>query len=171
MLCDIKKVKIQGEQWTIFIGLLNNKPYEIFGGLSKYVDIQNKYKTGKIVKNGKVEGITTYNLIVGEEDDLMIIKDIANVFENANYGAFTRTISLSLRHGVPVQFIMEQLQKDKHSDITSFSKVIGRVLKQYISDGTFSNAEKICPSCNANNSLIYQEGCLRCTSCSYSRCS
>jgi ribonucleoside-diphosphate reductase alpha chain len=168
--CDIKKVKIQGEQWTIFIGLLKNKPYEIFGGLSKYVDIQNKYKTGKIVKNGKVEGITTYNLIVGEDDDCMVIKDIANVFENANYGAFTRTISLSLRHGVPVQFIMEQMQKDKHSDITSFSKVIGRVLKQYISDGTISNSEKICPSCNANNSLIYQEGCLRCTSCPYSRC-
>ena len=44
--CEIKKAKIQGEQWTIFVGLFNNKPYEIFGGLSKYVDIPNKYKMG-----------------------------------------------------------------------------------------------------------------------------
>ncbi|HEY5267787.1 MAG TPA: LAGLIDADG family homing endonuclease, partial [Candidatus Saccharimonadales bacterium] len=78
--CDIKKAKIQGEQWTIFVGLLNGKPYEIFGGLSKYVDIPNKFKMGKIIKNGKVEDITTYNLILGEGDDQMLIKDIANVF-------------------------------------------------------------------------------------------
>ena len=46
--CDIKKAKIKGEQWTMFIGLLNGQPYEAFGGLSKYVDIPNKHKTGQI---------------------------------------------------------------------------------------------------------------------------
>jgi ribonucleoside-diphosphate reductase alpha chain len=170
--CDIKKVKINGEAWTMFAGLLCGKPYEMFGGLSKYIDIPNKYKTGKIVKNGKINGISTYNLVVGEGEDEMTIKDIANVFENANYGAFTRTISLSLRHGVPVQFIVEQLQKDKHSDITSFSKVIARTLKQYIEDGTVSGSEKKCPQCNTENSLVYQEGCLMCKigGCGYSKC-
>ncbi len=169
--CDIKKVKIQGEQWTIFVGLFGGKPYEIFGGLSKYVDIPNKYKSGKIVKNGKVEGITTYNLIVGEDDDEMTIKDIANVFENKNYGSFTRLLSLSLRHGAPLQYVVEQLIKDKHSEMTSFSKVISRVLKSYIKDGTKSTSEKICPSCQTENSLIYQEGCLSCKNCLYSKCS
>jgi ribonucleoside-diphosphate reductase alpha chain len=142
----------------------------VFGGLSKYVDIPNKHKTGQIQKNGKVDGISTYNLIIGENDDQMIIKDIANVFENANFGAFSRTISLSLRHGVPVQYIVEQLQKDKYSDITSFSKVMGRVLKSYIQDGVKSSAEKVCPSCKQENTLVYQEGCLRCTGCQYSKC-
>ena len=168
--CEIKKVKIQGEQWTIFVGLFNSKPYEVFGGLSKYVDIPNKYKMGKIVKNGKVEDISTYNLIVGEDDDQMLIKDIANVFENANFGAFTRTISLALRHGTPVQYVVEQLQKDKHSDITSFSKVIARVLKNYIVDGTKSTAERKCPSCSKENSFAYQEKCLTCTNCGWSKC-
>jgi ribonucleoside-diphosphate reductase alpha chain len=168
--CEIKKAKIQGEQWTIFVGLLNGKPYEVFGGLSKYVDIPNKLKMGKIVKNGKVEDITTYNLIVGEGDDQLFIKDIANVFENGNFGAFTRTISLALRHGTPVQYVVEQLQKDKHSDITSFSKVIARVLKNYIVDGTKSTAERKCPSCNKENSFAYQEKCLTCTNCGWSKC-
>jgi len=169
--CDIKKAKINGEGWTIFVGLLNGKPYEIFGGLSKYIDIPNKFKMGKLSKNGKVDDLTIYNLILGEGDDQMTVKDIANVFENGNFGAFTRTISLALRHGTPVQFVVEQLQKDKHSDITSFSKVIARVLKNYIVDGTTSTAQRKCPACNKENSFAYQENCLTCMSCQYSKCS
>jgi ribonucleoside-diphosphate reductase alpha chain len=171
LICDIKKVKVQGEGWTIFVGLLNNKPYEIFGGLSKHIDIPNRCKIGKLIKNGKVDGLSTYNLVVGEVDDQMIIKDIVNVFENANFGSFTRTISLALRHGTPVQYVVEQLQKDKHSDMTSFSKVVARVLKSYIRDGTKSTDDKTCTVCKKENSIIYQEGCLVCSSCGYSRCS
>ena len=169
LLCEIKKVKVQGEAWTIFVGMLGNKPYEVFGGLSKYVDIPNKYKNGKIVKNGKVNGVATYNLIVGEADDQMIIKDIVSVFENPNFGTLTRTISLALRHGTPVQYIVEQLQKDKHSDMTSFSKVIARVLKSYIKDGTQAS-DRVCASCQKEGSIVYQEGCLLCTACGASKC-
>lgn len=170
LVCDIKKAKIQGEQWTIFVGRLNGQPYEVFGGLSKYVDIPNKFKTGKIVKNGKVEDITTYNLTIGEGEDQMTIKDIANVFENATFGTFTRTISLALRHGTPAQYVVEQLLKDKHSDMTSFSKVMARVLKSYIEDGTKSSSDKVCPTCKKENSIVYQEGCLICFSCGFSKC-
>lgn len=169
--CEIKKVKIQGEAWTIFVGLLNNKPYEVFGGLSKYVDIPNKYKNGKICKNGKdPEGNTSYNLIIGEGDDQMILKDIANIFENKNFGALTRMLSLSIRHGIPVQFIVEQLQKDKSSDMTSFSKVMARVLKTYIKNGTKSMINKQCPVCKCEDSVVYQEGCTLCLSCGWSKC-
>ena len=167
--CDIQKVKVQGEQWTMFVGLLNGKPYEIFGGLSKYLDLPNKYKAGKIIKNGKVNGLSTYNLSVGENDDAMLVKDIANVFENKSYGSFTRLLSLSLRHGTPLQYVVEQLSKDKHSDLTSFSKVISRVLKSYIKDGTISTSDKVCPTCKENG-LVYESGCLSCKSCGYSRC-
>jgi ribonucleoside-diphosphate reductase alpha chain len=168
--CEIKKVKIQGEQWTIFVGTLNGKPYEVFGGLSKYVDIPNKYKTGKILKNGKIDGITAYNVTVGEGDDQMMIKHIANAFENKNYGAFTRTISLALRHGAPTQYVAEQLLKDLDSDMTSFAKVIARVLKSFIKDGTKSSMEKKCPDCGQEGTLIYQEHCLKCNNCTFSKC-
>lgn len=169
--CDIKKARVGKEGWTMFIGLLNGKPYEVFGGLSKYIDIPNKYKTGKIVKNGKDEdGLSTYNLVVGEGDDEMIVKDVSNVFENKNYGAFTRTISLAMRHGTPIQFIVEQLSKDKYSDMTSFSTVMARVLKSYIKDGVKSSSEKKCPNCGEVGTLIYESGCLSCKSCLWSRC-
>lgn len=171
LTCHIKKSKIDGEAWTIFVGLLNNKPYEVFGGLSKFIDIPNKYKMGKIIKNGKnSEGVTAYNLVIGEGDDQMIIKDIANIFENKNYGAFTRTLSLAIRHGTPIQFVVEQLTKDKYSEMTSFSRVIARVLKSYIKDGTTAS-EKKCPACGAENSIIYEEGCMKCSACKqFSKC-
>lgn len=168
--CDIKKAKIHGEAWTLFVGLLNGRPYEIFGGLSKFVDIPNKLKTGKIVKGKKIDGVAVYNLILGEGEDEMIIKDIVSVFENTTNGAFTRAISLALRHGVPIQYLCEQLLKDKHSDMTSFTKVISRVLKSYIKDGTKVSSQQKCESCGEEGTLIYKEGCLTCT-CGYSKCS
>jgi ribonucleotide reductase alpha subunit len=172
--CDIKKVKIQNEVWTIVVGLLNNKPYEIFGGLSKYIDVANKYKTGKIIKKGKNNnGDAIYNLIVNDSDGgvVVIISDIANVFENKNYGDFTRILSLSLRHGTPIQYVVEQLQKNKSSDMTSFSKVMARVLKSYIKDGTKSMSDKYCHECKSVDSIIYQEGCILCKNCGFTKCS
>lgn len=171
LVCDIKKAKVNGEAWTIFVGLLNGNVYEIFGGLSKYIDIPNKYKTGKIIKNGKTaEGITSYNLSVGEGDDQMIIKDIANLFENKTNEAFTRLISLNLRHGTPIKFIVDQISKDQYAEITSFSKVIARTLKPYITEHIKPTSDKKCPQCNLSGTFIYQEGCLSCSSCGYSKC-
>ena len=75
-------------------------------------------------------------MILGTGEDELIVKDIVSVFANPNHTAFTRTISLSLRHGVPVQFIVEQLMKDREADLFSFSRVLARCLKKYIADGT-----------------------------------
>jgi ribonucleoside-diphosphate reductase alpha chain len=168
--CHIVQANVKGEKWTILVGLLDGRPYEVMGGLSKYVEIPRKHKTGKLVKNGKRDGVSTYNLHFGEGEDAGIVKDIVNTFENANFGAFTRLLSTSLRHGTPVQFIVEQLGKDKDSDMFSFSRVIARVLKSHIADGTKVTSEKECPSCH-QDALRYQEGCVTCTSCGFSKCS
>lgn len=167
--CDIKKSKIDGGDWTIFVGMLNGRPYEVFGGASKHIDIPRKYKVGKLVKNGRnSEGITAYNLVVGEGDEELVIRDVASMFENRNYGAFTRTISLAIRHGAPIQFIAEQLSKDKYSEMTSFSKVIARVLKSYIKDGSAYSG--VCSSCSSKDTLVYHEGCILCKNCGWSKC-
>jgi ribonucleoside-diphosphate reductase alpha chain len=173
--CDIHRVNIRNgeevESWVVLIGMLDGKPYEVFCGIAENIEIPRKYKTGFIIKNGKRDGITTYNLEVpvgGDEDDNLVFKDIVNLFNNPTQGAFTRTISLSLRHEVPIHYVVEQLQKDKNSDIFSYARVIARVLKGYIKDGTKS-VGKGCPSCNAAD-LVYQEGCLSCKNCGYGKC-
>ena len=165
--CHVNQVKIKGEAWTILVGLLDGRPYEVFGGLSKFIEIPKKYKDGILLKNGKKDGITTYNLICGEGDDQFIIKDVVSTFENTTQGAFTRIISLSLRHGAPVNFVVDQLLKDQHSDITSFSKVIARVLKKYIAEGTSSTIK--CEQCDSTN-VVFEQGCSKCLDCLNSRC-
>jgi ribonucleoside-diphosphate reductase alpha chain len=170
--CDIHHATIQGEKWTIFVGLLGKAPYEVIGGLAKYVSIPKRVKSGKIVKvNGAVVP-ARYDLHYDYEnpEEETVIKDIGNVFENSVQETFTRTISLSLRHGVPVQYIVEQLQKDngKDSDLFSFNKGMARVLKKYIVDGTKAS-QKTCEFCGGTE-LIYKEGCVSCMSCQWSKC-
>ena len=165
--CDIHRVNVKGQAYLVLVGLLGNKPYEVFAGLSEHVEVPRKAKKGILVKNGKKDGIATYNLRIPlADDDVVVFKDVVSLFENSLYGAFTRTISLALRHGVSPQFLVDQLKKDKHSDITSFSACIARVMKNYIQDGTISTEK--CPQCGGQ--LSYQQGCVGCTSCSFSKC-
>ena len=91
------------------------------------------------------------------------------VFDNPNHAGFTRTISLALRHGAAINYVVEQLQKDKDANLFSFSKVVARVLKKYIKDGT-KPAKAACENCGAEDTLTYQEGCVMCTACGSSKC-
>lgn len=173
LLCDIYHSTVQGEKWTIFVSKMENRPYEIMGGLAKYVNIPRRVKSGKVVKHNGEINPARYDLhydFSGDPEDETVIKDLGNVFENPIHSAFTRTLSLSLRHGVPVQFIVEQLNKgsEKDSDLFSFSKVTARVLKSYIKDGT-STSQKKCTECGSDQ-LSYQSGCTLCLSCGYSKC-
>ena len=168
--CDIHQVNIRGENWTILVGLLSERPYEIMGGLSKYVDIGKKTNSGVIIKNPRKTVNSRYDLKIGYNGDGFLIKDIVTVFDNPNYGSLTRMISMSLRHGVPINYIVEQLQKDKDADLFSFSRVISRVLKKYIKDGTKASSGVFDTACCDNPNIVYQEGCATCLNCGYSKC-
>ena len=170
--CEIHQANIKGEGWTILVGLLNGSPYEIFGGLSEYVEIPKKYSNGLIRKRSRKTVASKYDLTVGNNGDEFVIKDIVKVFDNPNHTAFTRTMSLALRHGAPVQYVVEQLQKDRDADLFSFSKVTSRCLKKYIVDGTKpGNGLIICNCKNQDHcNVVYQEGCVTCLTCGYAKC-
>ena len=167
LTCDIHRMSVKGEKWTIFIGLLDGKPYEIMGGLSHYIEIPKKYNSGKLSKISRKSG-SRYDLIFGEEDDETIIRDVAKVFDNPNQEILTRMVSLSLRHGAGVSFIVEQLKKDKDSDMFSFNKCLARSLKKYIKDGTKASSNR-CEACSSKN-LVYEDGCARCLDCGFTAC-
>ena len=171
--CDIHRANVRNgentDSWLVLVGLNEGKPYEVFCGIPENIEIPKRYKSGTLVKNGKRDGVATYNLLVPVGDDEnLVFKDVVNLFDNPTQGAFSRTVSLALRHEVPLHYVVEQLQKDKNSDMFSFARVIARVLKGYIKDGTKST-EKGCPECG-NSELVYQEGCLSCKACGFSKC-
>jgi ribonucleoside-diphosphate reductase alpha chain len=168
--CEIHRANISGEAWIIFVGIKDGIPFEIFGGLSELVEIPRKYKEGRIRKRVRKTVESKYDLVLDRDDDELVINDIVRVFANPNHTAFTRTISLSLRHNVPVQFIVEQLLKDKDADLFSFSKVIARCLKKYIADGTKVSNGVIDTACCDNPNIVYQEGCATCLNCGFAKC-
>lgn len=167
--CDIHRPTISGEKWVCLVGLVDGKPYEVFTGLSNKITLPKKYQSGKIVKNSKKSSRSTYDLILGDDDDPIVINDLITVFDNPNNAMITRLISLALRHGSGIKYVVEQLLKDDAADFTSFSKVVARTLKKYINDGEKVTSDKICPECKSE-SLIYKEGCIVCTTCGYSKC-
>ena len=136
-----------------------------------------RFTTGSLTKNGKnKDGVATYNLNIilnsaskDMESDELVLKDVVSLFNNPEHGALTRVVSMSLRHGVPIQYVVEQLKKDKHSDLFSFSTIMARVLKNYIKDGTKVTIEKTCVDCGGTN-LQYQQGCVVCLDCGNSKC-
>jgi ribonucleoside-diphosphate reductase alpha chain len=155
---DIYVVSVKNEKFCIAIGLQNGQPYEIFGGHLNGLGIKSNYKKGKIIKVKKAQ----YAL---EFDDIYI-EDFSKQFTPTEQILFRMT-STSLRHGVPIQFVVDQLQKATQ-DITSMGAAAARCLKKYIKNGE-SVHNQSCPSCG--NGLIYLEGCVTCSSCNYSRCS
>ena len=127
-----------------------------------------KYSKGLLIKNERKTTNSRYDLKFGENGGEIVVKDIVKVFDNPNHSAFTRMISLSLRHGAKINFLVEQLMKDRDSDMFSFAKCIARVLKKYIANGDKVNGSS-CPDCKKD--LIYVDGCESCDECGYSKCS
>ena len=166
--CNIHHTTIQGEKWIIVVGLMGGKPYEVMGGLSNLIEIPRDKAEGILVKNPRKTVNSIYDLKVGKNGDTVVIKDLVKVFDNANHSAFTRIISLGLRHGANIQYVVEQLQKDRDSDMFSFAKCVARVLKGYIPDGQTAT-EKTCGECETEG-LVYVEGCITCNNCGFAKC-
>jgi ribonucleoside-diphosphate reductase alpha chain len=154
--CIVHKTKSKGKEWLVIVGLLNDKPYEVFTIENKY-NIQYSEIKGTIIKVKKGQ----YDLSLENE---IYIEDFAKDLPDTE-NLLTRMISTALRHGSNIQFIVEQLNKSE-GDVTSFGKATSRILKLYIEDNKVSN--DTCPECGAT--LIYQNGCKICNQCGYSKC-
>jgi len=155
---DIYHIKAKAEPYTILVGLLDRKPYEVFCIPNI---LCSGYKTGFLKK--KSRGV--YNLTCTLDNEFSIVNDITKSMSDEQQ-AITRLISTSLRHGADIKFIVEQLLKTD-GELNSFTKAIARTLKQYIPDGTTSTAT--CLDCGSK-AIVYEEGCQKCKECGSSKC-
>ncbi len=151
---------IKGEQYVVMVGLLNKRPYEVFCFIKNGINLSKTIKTGYIHKIKK----SCYNLL--DDDNNIIIEDITNYFKAPIEEFATRLISTALRHGAEMKFIVEQLNKTDGL-IQDYSKVIARTLKKYIEDEDINNTT--CPECKSTE-LRYEDGCLVCKQCGFSKC-
>ena len=158
--CDIHHTIVHGNPWVVIVGKFEGQPYEVFAGKAKKVQVPKKYTEGTIVKEKQGE----YYLIFNDEMKL----DIIDCFENFEQQAMTRLLSMSLRHGVPLPYIVAQLDKAEGSKITDLNKAIMRILKKYMKDEDVKMLK--CDQCG-ESSLVFESGCFQCKSCGQSKCS
>lgn len=164
--CDIHHVKIKGESWVIIVGKIDGRPYEIFGGKASKIELGRDITKGTLTKKKFATVPNRYTL----ETEMIKINDILSVFDNPDNGSMTRMLSLALRHGARPNYIVEQLQKDKNSNFASFTKVVARVIKEYIEDGQAASVENTACDTKDSCDIVYQEGCATCLQCGWAKC-
>jgi len=158
------------ESWIAFVGLINNKPYEIFTGKADDFYLPPFVKKGWVIKNKENEDDTRYDFQYEDKQGYKTtIEGLSRSFDE-EYWNYAKLISGILRHGMPLPYavdLISNLRLDSDS-INTWKNGVVRALKKFIPEGTIAPEAK-CSKCGAA-SLIYTEGCLKCTNCGESKC-
>jgi ribonucleoside-diphosphate reductase alpha chain len=170
---DVVRFQNSKEKWIAFIGLIDEKPYEVFTGLADDEDgilIPRWVNRGVIIKNKVEDGSTRYDFqYKNTRGYKTTIEGLSHKF-NPEFWNYAKLISSTLRHGMPIDKIVDlinSLQLDSES-INTWKNGVVRALKRYVADGTKAKGQA-CDNCESEN-LIYQEGCLTCKDCGSSKC-
>ncbi|MCM1028253.1 MAG: adenosylcobalamin-dependent ribonucleoside-diphosphate reductase [Pseudoflavonifractor sp.] len=170
---DVVRFQNNKEKWIAFVGLVDGKPYEIFTGLADDEDgifCPKSVSHGKIIKAVDDKGNKRYDFqFINKRGYKTTIEGLSDKF-NPEYWNYAKLISGVLRYGMPIDQVLKLvggLELDSQS-INSWKMGVERALKKYLPNGTKATGQK-CPNCGSE-SLVYQEGCLICTSCGASRC-
>lgn len=152
---DFYTIKYKGEQFTVVVGLMENKPYEIFA-YQNNIELNLKDHKGKIIKvsNNHYKYVSEY----------LTIKNLLLQFNNVEEKTATLYPSQLLRHGVEIKYIIKTMKK-VDGNIASFTAAICRVLAKYTAKEV---TKETCPECGEK--LIMEQGCCKCPSCGFSRC-
>ncbi len=168
---EIIQFNNESEKWIAVVGLLDGRPYEVFTGAAKEsFSILSHVQKGWVIKEKAADGKSRYDFQYEDSYGYKTtIEGLSRTF-NEEYWNYAKLISGVLRHGMPLNFVVDMVD-DLHlsgETLNTWKKGVVRALKKFIPDGT-KPAENICPSCN-EPSLVYEEGCLNCKSCGHSKC-
>ena len=168
---DIVRFKNGKEDWIAFVGKQDDRPYEIFTGKIEEdaMYIPKTIKCGNIIKVTEANGTKRYDFQYQDRYGYInTIGGISRLFDE-EFWNYAKLISGVLRYGMPIDKVV-QLVDGLHLDsetINTWKNGVERALKQYIKDGTRGKGR--CPQCGQEN-MAYQNGCLTCMACGYSKC-
>ncbi len=172
--CDVHHFMNKGDWWVGFVGLIDGRPYEVFTGPNSVLQLPKNIESGKIRKTKQPE-VNSYDFLYTDGVDNEII-GLNSVFDRSTHDV-SKTFSAILRHGMPLPYVITLIES-LHLDgdlINTWKNGFKRMIKKYVPDGTVikSSRPATCPQSeeDAQCNLVYQEGCLICTTCGNSKCS
>lgn len=159
------------EKWVAVVGLYQGHPYEIFTGKEEGFYAPRWVTKGWVIKNRTEDGNSRYDFQFADKEGYKTtMEGLSRMFE-IEYWNYAKLISGILRHGMPLTNVVDLVSKlSFNSDsINTWKAGVERALKKFIPDGT-KPTKAHCPQCDHPDGLIYQEGCLTCKNCGYSKC-
>ncbi|MBI9055039.1 MAG: adenosylcobalamin-dependent ribonucleoside-diphosphate reductase [Bacteroidales bacterium] len=170
---EIIRFNNNDEKWIAFVGIKDDRPYEIFTGIAdeEMYPIPKSISTGKILKVKDKDGNSRYDFQYtdkyGYENTL---GGLSHMFDK-EFWNYAKLISGVLRHRMPIPGVVNLVQSLRldNETINTWKNGVERALKKYIPDGTKPKTGTKCTECSSE-SVVYQEGCLICQDCGYSKC-
>lgn len=160
LTCDVYHPSINGQKYIVMVGILNDKPYEVFALKERGNFTVSPTITQGVIRKQKSK---QWQFLTTEHE--IIVDNIVEQFEVPEYGTVTRLASLALRTGADVNYVVKVLN-DNDGVITDYAKVIARQLKKY----TTAIEGSQCPSCG--ETMVVEGGCKQCKNpeCGYGQC-
>ncbi|MGV6845630.1 MAG: adenosylcobalamin-dependent ribonucleoside-diphosphate reductase [Lutibacter sp.] len=171
---EAKVVRFQNDydKWVAVVGLINNRPYEIFTGKIEDAFILPAWlERGWVIKSRDEQGNSRYDFqFLDKQGYKITLEGLSRTFDK-EYWNYAKLISGVMRHGMPIQYVVDLVNHLNLYDenINTWKNGIARTLKQFVEDGTQA-VDKKCPECGDPDGLIYEEGCLKCKNCGHSKC-
>lgn len=153
---DYYQVKVKKEQFIVLVGLLEDKPYEVFA-FRPLNPVNIPSHKGTITK--------VSNMHYSFDSEHINISNLELANTNIEENAATLYSSMLLRHGVDINYIIKTARK-VNDNISSFSSAMCRILAKYISNEEIKG--EVCPDCGGT--LVREGGCIHCKDCGYSKC-
>lgn len=170
--CDVVRFQNNKDKWIAFVGLKDGMPYEIFTGLADDEEgllLPKSVTKGKIIRVVQEDGTKRYDFqFVNSRGFKTTMEGLSYKFDK-EFWNYAKLISGVLRYGMPIDQVIKMisgLQMDSET-INSWKVGVERALKKYIQDGTVVQGQ-VCPNCG--EPLVFEEGCMHCRNCGYSKC-
>lgn len=168
---EVLRFKNNREDWIAVVGMYEGRPYEIFTGRAANFLLPQGVEKGWVIRIKEPgDEHARYDFQFLDPDGYKVtIEGLSRTFKQ-EYWNYAKLISGILRHGMPIQNVVDLISKLNFDEdtITTWKNGVARALRRYIKDGTAT--DEVCPDCG-QKTVVYSGGCKHCTSCGWSKCS
>ena len=169
--CKVMRFRNEKKNWVAFIGIIEGRPYEIFTGVNDIdaFPIPSAITDGHIIKVTKEGEPSRYDFRYVDNYGYTNTLGGLNRIFNKEYWNYARLTSALLREDIEMEDLIHIIFKleFKNKSMNTWQAGVIRALSSFVKDGT--KDKNPCPECG-ENALVYQEGCLSCQSCGFSKC-